>query len=263
MTAAAAEVAELLRWISPDCERDQWVRILMAIKCALGENGMNIADAWSKGSARYQAAAFRDTWVNISDGGGVTAGTLLYLARESGYRPDGSIPRIAPTRPAEPAQRAQPENRTLPYARKIWARVDRADAAVAAHPYAIRKQITHAAGAGRARVTGSLVGQDADCIVVPLRTLDGEFVGVECINAEGAKQTFGRKGLLALGNDQDSTVPTFVVEGWATAVHTLHAFGWNACAVVAGGKGRLDQVARDLEHRYPGREIIVCGEADQ
>ena len=36
MTAAAAEVAELLRWISPDCERDQWVRILMAIKCALG-----------------------------------------------------------------------------------------------------------------------------------------------------------------------------------------------------------------------------------
>ena len=74
MTAAAAEVAELLRWISPDCERDQWVRILMAIKCALGENGMNIADAWSKGSDRYQAAAFRDTWRNISEAGGVTAG---------------------------------------------------------------------------------------------------------------------------------------------------------------------------------------------
>jgi putative DNA primase/helicase len=86
--------------------------------------------------------------------------------------------------------------------------VDRADAAVAAHPYAIRKQITHAAGAGRARVTGSVVGQDADCIVVPYRTLDGELVGVECINAEGAKQTFGRKGVLVLGNDQDSPVPT-------------------------------------------------------
>jgi hypothetical protein len=77
--------------------------------------------------------------------------------------------------------------------------VDRDDAAVAAHPYAIRKKITHAAGAGRSRVTGSVVGQDADCIVVPYRTLAGELVGVECINAEGAKQTFGRKGVLVLG----------------------------------------------------------------
>jgi putative DNA primase/helicase len=52
---------------------------------------MNIADAWSKGSDRYQAAAFRDTWRSIREGGGVTAGTLVHLAREGGYqagRPD-------------------------------------------------------------------------------------------------------------------------------------------------------------------------------
>jgi putative DNA primase/helicase len=82
-------MAELLRWISPDCERAQWVRILMAVKAALGENGMNIADAWSKGSDRYQAVAFRDTWRSIREGGGVGIGTLAHLAREGGYRPDG------------------------------------------------------------------------------------------------------------------------------------------------------------------------------
>lgn len=259
----AADIAVLLRWISPDCEREQWVRIVMAIKAALGENGRATAEAWSKGSDRYQAAAFRDTWRSVREAGGVGIGTLVHLAREGGYRPDGPMPRIARSRPAEPAQRAEPENRTLPYARKIWARVDRDDEAVAAHPYAIRKQITHAAGAGRARVTGSLVGQDADCIVVPYRTLAGELVGVECINTEGQKQTFGRKGVLVLGNDLCPALPILVLEGWASAVHALNIYRWDACAVVAGGKGRLERVAVELEKRHPGRNIIICAEEAQ
>jgi putative DNA primase/helicase len=260
---SAADIAEALRWLSPDCEREQWVRILMAVKAALGDEGRAIAEAWSQGSDRYRADAFRGTWRSIRADGGIGTGTLFALAREAGYRPEGPPPARPPLRPAERVQRAQPENRTQHLARELWARADRDDAAVAAHPYAIRKRITHAAGAGRTIASGRVVGQNADCIVVPLRTLDAELVGVEIIGAEGAKQTFGRKGVLVLGNDLDPTLPTFVVEGWATAVHTLNAYDWNACAVFAGGKGRLNQVAGELERRHPGREIIVCKEADQ
>ena len=258
----AADIAEALRWISPDCGREEWVRILMAVKAALGDEGRAIADAWSQGSDRYRADAFRDTWRSIRADGGIGAGTLFALAREAGYRPEGPPPARPPLRPAQRPQRAEPESRTLHLAREIWARADRADAAVAAHPYAIRKKITHAAGAGRTSASGRVVGQHVDCIVVPLRTLDRELVGVEIISAAGAKQTFGRKGVLVLGNDSDPTLPTFVVEGWATAEHTLNVYDWNACAVFAGGKGRLDQVARELDRRHPGREIIVCREAD-
>jgi len=261
-----ADIHDLVRWISPDCERERWVRVLMAIKAALGDEGRELAESWSQDSDRYRADAFRDTWRSLRPDGGVTAGTLVHLARAAGYRPDDTAPQTPPPRPspllpAEPARRAEPDSRTLAYARTIWARADRADDAVAGHPYAIRKGITHAAGAGRATVSGRVVGQLADCIAVPLRTLAGTFVGVEAINPEGAKQTFGRKGLLILGNDRDATLNTFVVEGWATAVHTLNTYAWNACAVVAGGKGRLGQVARALDQRYPGRAIIVCEEA--
>jgi len=259
---ASPDIAELLRWISADCPREQWVRILMAIKAALGEDGRDIAEAWSAQAASYNARDFRDTWRSVRADGGIGIGTLVHLAREAGYRPDGPMLRVAPTRPAEPAQRAEPASRTLPYAREIWARVDRDDATVAAHPYAARKQIPHAAGAGRARVTGSLVGQHVDCIVVPYRTLDGELVGVECINTEGKKQTFGRKGVLVLGNDLDQALPLLVLEGWASAVHALNAYRWNACAVVAGGKHRLERVAAELERRHPGREITICTEED-
>lgn len=259
----ADEIRDLLRWISPDCEREQWFHVLAATKAAGGDAARAIADEWSQGSDRYQAAAFRDTWASIREGGGIGPGTLVHLAREAGYRPDGPPAARPPLRPSERPPRAPLESRTLHLARELWTRADRADAAVAAHPYAIRKTIGHAAGAGRAIASGRVVGQNADCIVVPLRTLGGELVGVEIINAAGAKQTFGRKGVLILGSDLDPTLPTFVVEGWATAVHTLNAYAWNACAVFAGGKGRLDQVARDLDRRYPDREIIVCREADQ
>lgn len=262
MTATAADIAEALGWLSPDCEREQWWRVLAAIKAALGNAGRDIADEWSRGSDRYRAADFRTTWDSTGEIG-IGPGTLFFLAREAGYRPEGPPPARPPLRPAERPQRAQPESRTQHLARELWARADRADAAVAAHPYAVRKKIGHAAGAGRAAASGRVVGQHADCIVVPLRTLDAELVGVEIINAEGAKQTFGRKGVLVLGNDLDPMLPTLVVEGWATAVHTLNAYDWNACAVFAGGKGRLHQVAAELERRHPDREIIVCKEADQ
>jgi phage/plasmid primase-like uncharacterized protein len=53
-----------------------------------------------------------------------------------------------------------------------------------------------------------------------------------------------------------------VLEGWASAVHALNVYRWDACAVVAGGKGRLARVALELEKRHPSRNIIICEEDD-
>jgi putative DNA primase/helicase len=165
-----------------------------------------------------------------------------------------------------PTERPKPESKTMAYALSIWSGVNRSDVAVANHPYAIRKGIRHAAGAGRATVSGSVVGADADCLVIPLRDyLTEELVGVECINAEGEKQTFGSRGVLILGNDLDPSLPTLIIEGWASAAVAVFDdayFRGNACAVVAGGKSRLDKVAEMVAARYPARQVFVWREQD-
>jgi phage/plasmid primase-like uncharacterized protein len=154
------------------------------------------------------------------------------------------------------------------YASAIWSLTDRSDAAVAAHPYAARKGIHHAAGAGRCIVHGtwSVVGTDADCIVIPSRDfITGELVGVELINAEGAKQSLGQRGVLILGNDLDERLPILIVEGWASAAVAVFGtafYSGNGCGVVAGGKARMDKVAELVAAQYPARTITILRESD-
>jgi phage/plasmid primase-like uncharacterized protein len=65
--------------------------------------------------------------------------------------------------PSRPPQKPQAHvhvlRGTASYARDIWGRVERADAAVAAHPYCQRKGIGHAAGAGSSLVCCALLVQ--------------------------------------------------------------------------------------------------------
>ena len=178
-------------------------------------------------------------------------------------------PRKAPQRTPEAARPASPTAMTADYARALWARVNRNDDVVAGHPYAKAKRIWWAAGAGRGRATGRLIGQDADCIVVPVRSPDGALVAVECLSehrdgtGKFLRQSFGPKsaGWLTLGNDLDPDLPRYVVEGWATGAKVLEHLGGHCCVFVAFGQGRLRAVAEEVERRYPGSEVIICQEA--
>lgn len=170
------------------------------------------------------------------------------------------VPRAKPHTPSEPGK-----SPTRDYAFSLWPDsepFESHDEAVAQHPYAIKKRIQHAAGARRGRVTGRLVGQSADCLLIPQRTLQGELIGVECINPKGVKQTFGNKGILILGNDLDVTVPMLVLEGWASGAKWLDSRRWNACCVVSFGKGSADKTALALQAHYPNHFVLVGVEHD-
>tara|TARA_R110002072_G_scaffold302386_1_gene484997 strand:- start:116 stop:697 length:582 start_codon:yes stop_codon:yes gene_type:complete len=135
---------------------------------------------------------------------------------------------------------------TADYAKSIWSL---ASDDVATHPYAIKKRITHAFGALRGTAKGKLIGKDADCIIVPNRDWEGQLVGVECINADGVKQTFGSKGLLILGNPEDA-LRVNVCEGWATAWALSQLFPERFACIVAFGKSKLDKYADTASKRY-------------
>jgi len=141
---------------------------------------------------------------------------------------------------------------TSDYAKQLW------DAAstgcVAFHPYAKTKKITRDFGARRGRVSGSLVGKDADCIVIPMRSWEGALVGVECINSDGVKQSFGSKGQLILGYPEGATY-THCTEGWATLWALSKLRPKSFAGVVVFGKSRLEgdrgqRLDREIEMRF-------------
>lgn len=173
----------------------------------------------------------------------------LWSARDKAHRP---TPRIDVD--ALLKQEPKPRSATLPKAIEFWRKADNDDATVASHPYAKRKRITHAFGARRGVTGGSVVGYDSDCILVPNRNWDGEFIGVECINAEGKKQTFGNKGILILGNPEDAPL-IHLCEGWATAWALSQMFPKRFAAVVCFGK-QIQSAAPQVSKRYTGRPVI-------
>jgi phage/plasmid primase-like uncharacterized protein len=179
---------------------------------------------------------------------------------------DGADP--LPIAPRKASAAVKVRSRFTHYARRLWRSADVEDAAVGAHPYAIKKGIDWAAGAGRAVATGtwSEIGQDADCIVIPIRTVaDERLVAVQCINADGAKQSFGSMGddgCLLLGNTLDKSIPWYVAEGWATAVSLVfHYAKGNAVCAVAFGIRRLEKVERAVIEHYHPDEITIVDDA--
>lgn len=75
---------------NPDLPYDEWIRVGLALKGALEEDGWSIFDAWSRLSVKYDARATIRAW-NSMQPHSIGAGTIYHLARLSGWRPDPAI----------------------------------------------------------------------------------------------------------------------------------------------------------------------------
>lgn len=232
----------------PATDREVWLKVGMALQCEFGDEGLPVFDSWSRSAHNYDSAALAATWRSFN-GSGVTMGSLVHLAKEHGWRP------------VSPANKTRD---TSKYAKEIWLSASYSDALIGKHRYAIKKGISWAAGAKRGRASGRLIGQRADCVIVPIRNIESDKVqGVQCINSDGQKQTFGtlRDGALLLGNSLCKHEPWYVVEGWASAVSTVFHHG-KTVAVCAFGKSNLDRITQAVAAAYSPDEIIVLEEVD-
>jgi len=254
------DIDSALQFIPAD-DRETWIKIGMAIKSEMGDGGYSLWDHWSQSASNYQEKAAQLVWRSFK-GGRTTIGTLFFLAKQHGYLPH----RRAPTRVIPEKIPPCPQKSTSAYAGKLWMAADCADTAVAGHPYSKAKGIDWAAGAGRVVASGSVVGKAADCIVIPIRTIDThKLTGVQCINAEGAKQTFGNVSVngLVLGNTLDKSLYWCVCEGWASAVSMVfHHMQGNGVAAAAFGKGNLDKVAQVIAAFYQPDKLTILRECD-
>jgi phage/plasmid primase-like uncharacterized protein len=169
-------------------------------------------------------------------------------------------PTAPPRRPPEPPK----PSATQPYALSLWAAVNRSDAAVAGHPYARAKRIDWHAGAGVARASGCIIGRDAYCLVVPIRDIETRTVAaVQCINADGQKQTFGpvRGNAFIAGNVLYKGADWFVVEGWADAASVFRTFH-RSVVFAAMGKSGFDALAARVAEIYSPPRLVLLEDAE-
>ncbi len=87
--ASLAEMEELLTYIDPDAGGyNDWQKILSAIHDASGgsDDGMNLADKWSKRGANHKPGEVQDKWFSFTPGknGGSGMGSIGYHAKQVG-----------------------------------------------------------------------------------------------------------------------------------------------------------------------------------
>lgn len=255
--ADTARAIDALHAISPDCDRDQWVRALMAAHSA----GVpaDAADAWSAQAPSYTPQAFRDTWRSIKPGKGIGDGTLYRMAAEHGWRMDGKQrTRQSPRKAAEPPRKlaqgvASPD--------QIWGRCE---PATDAHGYIVAK-----AAAGLP-LDGLRVLPDAD----PLRIAGQSMAGALVVPAYGPQGLQSLQLIPPPGAGKKLNLPdapmagasftvgelltggvACIVEGIGTAWACHRATG--AAAVVAFGWGNVARVAAELRQRDASARLVL------
>lgn len=82
------QINRMLMVIDPDgLSYEDWVKVGMALKTTCGEDGLEIWDEWSRHGSRRKNGECTSRWKTFDEDGQVGFGTLLFMAREAGWRP--------------------------------------------------------------------------------------------------------------------------------------------------------------------------------
>ena len=198
-------IREALSFV-PAHDREIWVRMGMAIKSELGEDGFELWDAWSQQADSYNSRDGRDVWKSIRANGKVTIATLFHEAKPNGYRNGTAIKPTAEELDARQrigAERAAQDDAEIAReradaARNAGAIWKTATEARADHPYLSRKRVPTAAtlreidAATAAAILGYSPKSGGDglagrLLVAPVKVGDG-LSTVNLSTATGARQ---------------------------------------------------------------------------
>ncbi|MFA7585278.1 MAG: DUF3987 domain-containing protein [Novosphingobium sp.] len=270
--------------VIPAHDRDIWVRMGMAVKAELGEDGFDTWDEWSQRDATYNERDARAVWKSINPNGGTTVGSLYHLAHQHGYRP--SAPASQPSLEALEANRreraelqakadakeAQRRSDAASKAAQLWAAGKPAEPD---HPYLARKGVAPVATLRElpadelARVIGyrprasgeSLTGR---VLLAPVK-IRGKLSTVEMIDCEGRKSALadGAKGggfwaAQALPDGDGSGLCVLIGEGVATALSARQTTGHLAIAALSAGQ--LEAAARAMRERFPAARLVILAD---
>lgn len=239
-------IEEALSHLSPDCPRDEWVKIGQAIHAALGGDGFDVWDHWSRGGGSYKAGDAKDVWKSFKPGGGIGIGTLFHYAKEAGWTPSSTGHQVKQSK-----------------SEYLYGKSSRD---ISSHPYLTRKGLKHCHMVRRMEYMGH------DCLVIPMYSSAGEITGLQFIAPD---KVFGDpaaprdktmlkgsvKGLHPLGPSFRGASRVVICEGLATADAIVEATGLPV--VVGFDKGSLKRVALEIKKlAAPGVDLIIAADDD-
>ena len=254
-----SELPRLLAHID-SADRETWLKVGMGIHAEFGDAGLPYYDTWSQGAPNYNPRDIRDVWRSFHPGE-VTFASVIYLAKQGGWRPDPNAPRPSKKEIEERARRAE---QALRQAELQRAR-EHAEAALRAremldsalpesgqHAYLVKK-----------RVGAHGIFSDGFRLLVPMRDIEGKLWNVQHIDPRGNKR-FLRGGRVTgtfhrIGRPVDQTL--VICEGYATG-STLHESTGHAVSV-AFNCNNLKPVAKALRSKYPDARLIVAADNDR
>ena len=261
------ETAAALSYIPVPSSHDEWYRYAIAIKSALGEDGFDLWDDWSRRGESYDPRQTRAVWKSANPrAGGITWRTLMKSARENGYKserrytpPDAAQVAAQKQREREQAARAEQEQAAQHRAAErtaygIWTNARPADPS---HPYLQNKGINNPEILRSIR-QNEYNGQRQ--LVIPLYQ-DNKLVSVQTINEDGGKRILkGSKksgSHTAIGSLKDETHKgaVAVAEGWATAASIRQATGLPVIAAI--DKGNMSHIAENLARTLPPSTAVI------
>lgn len=264
----------LLNYIEANTSRDDWVRVLMAIKSEFGDSAKAIAQEWSSTASNYNSKDYLTTWKSIKACGAVTIGTLIHQAKANGWKlePISNSDRKrlegeAKQRKAEQAKAQAIELQRLNdlnqrASEQAYRIIEQTQPAPSNHPYLQRKQIdTHGI------LYGSVLSYGA-ALIIPIygtqEPFNGEIQNVQTINAKGKK--YFLKGGKKTGGYYPiqwiADAPIVICEGFATGATLAEHYSQSNSVVCAFDAGNLKSVALALKEFNPDSQIIIAGDND-
>jgi len=256
LSTSPTDIETALQCISPDVDRDTWVRVGMALQHELGEAGFDLFNTWSSNGQTYQAMAAKSAWRSFKPGGNgsaITIATLFQMARDNGYKPLSNGQPYQPTRKSSKlavtdADIADERRSGLSKAQKCWD----SGKSVASHPYAQSKGVNPEG----MRVLGKT-------LLIPLYNVDQQISSIQRIKPDGEKRFL--KGCSASGCyfqiGELSSHTLVIVEGWATGMSIQEATGF--AVVVAFSSGNLAKVTGLMRSKRPDSKIVIAPDNDQ
>jgi len=265
----------------PADDRPTWVKVAMALKSALGDEGLDIWLNWSRNSDSFNERDAIATWKSIRPDGGITIATVFHEAKKHGWTPPQSAPAVSRktprtmTDPRIPDDEAADKERLQAAANAlaIW---DVAKAAGRDHPYLLRKGV-EALDTFReidATVCASILGYppasggnllSGRLLVIPITQGDG-VSSVEFIDEQGRKSALRGRGSRAGGYWATGTLPEgngegltlLIGEGVATVLSARAATGHTGIA--AFSEGNLCAVSSQIRQRFAAAALVILAD---
>ena len=251
--------------ISPNLQRDEWVKVGMSWKAAGGD--FLTFDTWSAEGDTYDKGAVLATWRSFKQGKGIGPGTLFRMAAQNGWL-GGSGQKRQQNYRQSPKLPCQFKPSMSPG--EIW---NRCDAATDSHSYIQKKRVSGVPVDGlRVLAAGDTLcigGESmAGSLVVPIIRADGSLSSLQFIVLPSVAVRLKLKGKSGKLN-----LPGASMEGWFTVgeiapggmVYICEGIGaawscWQAtgeAAVVCFGCGRMSTVAAELRKHDPLAQLVL------